>query len=182
MLKLQRAMQLQANRIGRIILLAVAIIAAGLAAILNFQDHTGNEAVTAAKKAIEQAETENKPVFQPTPEEKTLMARAVYSEARSEPFEGKVAIAAVIINRLHDPKFPDDVAGVIFQPDAFTSVYDGQFWLEPDQEAYQAVEEALDGEDPSKGALYYYNPQKSSSAWIFSRPTVIQIGRHVFAG
>ncbi|MGB4617644.1 MAG: cell wall hydrolase [Dethiobacteria bacterium] len=115
------------------------------------------------------------------PEEKELLARAVYGEARGESFQGQVAVAAVILNRVEDPRFPDSIAGVIFQPMAFTAVSDGQFWLEPDQEAYRAVEKALQGEDPTEGALYYYNPATATSYWIFSRPVLTRIGRHLFA-
>lgn len=109
-----------------------------------------------------------------------LMARAVHGEARGEPYEGKVAVAAVILNRVQDPKFPDTVSGVIFQPRAFTAVDDGQIWLEPDQNAFQAVRDAINGWDPSNGALYYFNPATATSAWIWSRPQIKQIGKHIF--
>ncbi|HHX77959.1 MAG TPA: spore cortex-lytic enzyme, partial [Firmicutes bacterium] len=111
-----------------------------------------------------------------------LLARAVYSEARGEPMDGQIAVAAVILNRVEDEEFPDSIPGVIFQPQAFTAITDGQFWYEPDNQAYEAVEKALEGEDPSNGALYYYNPEKSTSAWIYSRPVIKKIGSHLFAG
>lgn len=114
-------------------------------------------------------------------EEITLLARAVYSEARGEPFQGQVAIAAVILNRVEDPNFPDTISAVIYQPWAFTAVHDGQFWLTPNQEAYDAVEAALAGEDPSEGAVFYYNPVTASNRWIRSRPIITTIGKHVFA-
>lgn len=120
--------------------------------------------------------------FEPDEKEMELLARAVYSEARGEPMEGQVAVAAVILNRLEDGQFPNTVAGVIFQPRAFTAVADGQFWYTPNEKSYQAVEEALKGEDPSDGALYYYNPAKATSRWIFGRPVIKRIGRHLFAG
>lgn len=116
-----------------------------------------------------------------TNKEYDLLARAVYSEARGEPFQGQVAIAAVILNRVEHENFPDSINDVIFQPAAFTAVQDGQFWLTPDSEAYKAVEEALTGHDPSGGAIYYYNPVTATSQWIYSREVVTAIGKHVFA-
>ena len=116
-----------------------------------------------------------------TKEELDLLARVVYSEARGESFEGQVAIAAVVINRVLSPLFPNTVSGVIFQPWQFTAVHDGQFWLQPNQLAYQAAEAALDGWDPTGGALFYYNPRTASSSWVFYRKVIVQIGQHVFA-
>lgn len=109
-----------------------------------------------------------------------LLARLVYSEARGEPFVGKVAVAAVAMNRLQSPKFPDTLQGVIFQRYAFTAVSDGQFWLMPNKEAYQAAWEAARGWDPSSGALYYFNPNTATSAWIWTRPQIKKIGNHIF--
>jgi N-acetylmuramoyl-L-alanine amidase len=109
-----------------------------------------------------------------------LMANAVYGEARGEPYIGQVAVAAVILNRIQSPLFPDTVAGVIFQPGAFTAVQDGQIWLTPNQQAKQAVLDALNGWDPTNGALYYFNPDKATSAWIWSRPQIGKIGKHIF--
>ncbi|OGX68654.1 MAG: spore cortex-lytic enzyme [Paenibacillus sp. RIFOXYA1_FULL_44_5] len=113
--------------------------------------------------------------------DRMLLARAVYSEARGEPYAGQVAIAAVIINRLKSPAFPNSISGIIFQPGAFTAVSDGQFWLTPDQEAYKAAQDAVNGWDPSGGAIYYFNPNTATSAWIWSRPQIIRIGNHIFA-
>lgn len=113
--------------------------------------------------------------------EEHLMARAVYSEARGEDYEGQVAVAAVIINRVQDRRWPGDVKGVVFEPWAFTAVHDGQFWLDPDQTAYMAVSDALSGWDPSSGATFYYNPVTATSSWVFTRSTITQIGKHVFA-
>lgn len=109
-----------------------------------------------------------------------LLARTVYGEARGEPYEGQVAVAAVVLNRLDNPAFPNTVAGVIFQPRAFTAVDDGQIWLEPDDGAYRAVHDAINGWDPSNGAMYYFNPVTATSAWIWSRPQIKQIGKHIF--
>ncbi|OWZ84714.1 cell wall hydrolase [Natranaerobius trueperi] len=113
--------------------------------------------------------------------ERQLMAHAVYSEARSEPYEGQVAVASVIINRVRDDRWPNNVEGVIFEPWAFSPVHDGTFWLQPNQTAYDAVDDALNGWDPSQEAVFFYNPVTSTSNWIFSRTTITQIGQHVFA-
>ena len=113
-------------------------------------------------------------------EDITLLARTVYSEARGEPYEGQVAVAAVVLNRLRHSDFPNNVRGVIFQPLAFTAVADGQFWLTPSQTAYNAVNDAVNGWDPSKGALYYWNPVTATSKWIWSRTITHHIGKHVF--
>lgn len=109
-----------------------------------------------------------------------LMANAVYGEARGEPFEGQVAVAAVILNRVRSDKFPDTVSGVIFQPRAFTAVDDGQIWLEPNETARRAVQQALNGWDPTNNCLYYFNPDTATSAWIWTRPQVKRIGKHIF--
>ncbi|MDD4769513.1 MAG: cell wall hydrolase [Eubacteriales bacterium] len=116
-----------------------------------------------------------------TEEEYDLLARAVYSEARGEPFHGQIAIAAVILNRVEHGNFPDTINEVIFQPSAFTAVQDAQFWLTPDSTAYEAVEKALAGNDPSGGAIFYYNPATASNQWIRSRQVITAIGKHVFA-
>ncbi|NPV27645.1 MAG: LysM peptidoglycan-binding domain-containing protein [Firmicutes bacterium] len=111
----------------------------------------------------------------------TLLAKLIYGEARGESYVGQVAVAAVVLNRVESPLFPNTVAGVIFQPGAFTAVSDGQFYLQPDQTAYKAAQDALNGWDPTHGALYYYNPEKTINKWIWSRPVVARIGKHVFA-
>ena len=110
-----------------------------------------------------------------------LLAHMVYGEARGESKEGKVAVAAVILNRTQDPKFPKDVKGVMFEPDAFTAVNDGQFFMKPDKTAYEAVDEALKGVDPTDGATFYWNPKTATSGWVWSRTVVKQIGQHLFA-
>lgn len=109
-----------------------------------------------------------------------LLAKMVYGEARGEIFEGQVAIAAVVLNRVRSPLFPNTVAGVIYEPGAFTAVSDGQFYLQPDQNAYNAAQLALDGWDPTYGALYYFNPATATSPWIWSRPYLMTIGSHRF--
>jgi spore cortex-lytic enzyme len=110
-----------------------------------------------------------------------LLARAVHGEARGEPYIGKVAVAAVILNRVKDPRFPNTIAGVIYQPGAFTAVSDGQINLAPDEESLRAARDAMNGWDPTYGAIYYYNPAKTTNKWIWSRPVHIVIGKHRFA-
>ncbi|MEC0167734.1 spore cortex-lytic enzyme [Paenibacillus graminis] len=109
-----------------------------------------------------------------------IMANAVYGESRGEPFEGQVAVAAVILNRVKSPSFPNTPSGVIFQPGAFTAVADGQIYLEPNEQARKAVQQALNGWDPSGGCIYYFNPKTATSKWIWSRPQVKTIGQHIF--
>lgn len=109
-----------------------------------------------------------------------LMANAVHGEARGEPYIGQVAVAAVILNRLESEKFPQSVSGVIFQPGAFTAVTDGQIWLTPNATSKKAVMDAINGWDPSNGCLYYFNPDTATSKWIWSRPQVKRIGKHIF--
>lgn len=110
-----------------------------------------------------------------------LLAKCVHAEARGEEYIGQVAVAAVILNRVESPDFPNTIAGVIYQPWAFTAVNDGQINLEPNQSAYNAARDAMNGWDPTYGCLYYYNPAVATSKWIFSRQTVVTIGKHVFA-
>lgn len=112
--------------------------------------------------------------------ELTLLAKLVYSEARGEPYVGKVAVAAVAMNRLQSSKFPNSLREVIFQERAFTAVADGQFWLTPDKDAYRAAWEAARGWDPTSKALYYFNPNTATSKWIWSRPQIKKIGNHIF--
>jgi N-acetylmuramoyl-L-alanine amidase len=110
-----------------------------------------------------------------------LMAQAIHGEARGEPYIGQVAVGAVIMNRVNHPSFPNTIAGVIFQPGAFTAVTDGQMFMAPGESAMRAAGDALNGWDPSGGAIYYYNPAKTTNNWIYSRPVVKVIGKHRFA-
>ncbi|MEG1499585.1 MAG: spore cortex-lytic enzyme [Clostridia bacterium] len=110
-----------------------------------------------------------------------LLAKCVHAEARGEPYVGQVAVAAVILNRVKSPLFPNTLSGVIYQPWAFTAVNDGQINLEPNASSLQAAKDALGGWDPTYGCLYYYNPITATSKWIFSREVVVTIGKHVFA-
>lgn len=110
-----------------------------------------------------------------------LLAKCIYAEARGESYTGQVAVGAVILNRVKSSKFPNTIAGVIYQQHAFTAVSDGQINLEPDKTAKNAAQDALNGWDPTYGCIYYYNPAVATSSWIFSRKTVTTIGKHVFA-
>ena len=110
-----------------------------------------------------------------------LLAKVIYAEARGESYTGQVAIGAVVLNRVDDSRFPNTIAGVIYQPWAFTAVNDGQINLEPNQKAYQAADDALNGWDPTYGCVYYYNPETATSKWIWTTKKVTQIGKHIFA-
>lgn len=116
-----------------------------------------------------------------TSTELNLLARCVYSEARGEPYAGQVAVAAVVLNRVRSSSFPNTIAGVIYQKGAFTAVSDGQINLTPNQTAYNAARDALNGWDPTGGCLYYYNPATATSKWIWSLKVEIKIGKHAFA-
>ena len=109
-----------------------------------------------------------------------LLARIISAEARGEVYEGQVAVGAVILNRIEHPSFPDTLSGVIYQPGAFTAITDGQFNEPVAESAYRAARDALNGTDPSGGAIYYYNPDKTSNQWIRSRPVIKRIGKHLF--
>ncbi len=111
-----------------------------------------------------------------------LLIRIINAEARGEPFEGQVAVGEVVLNRVASPAFPDTIEGVIFQEGAFTAVKDGQFQVPvTDPEIRKAALEALNGSAPTKGAVYYYNPVKTTNKWIYTRPVLTRIGEHVFA-
>jgi len=110
-----------------------------------------------------------------------LLARAISGEARGEPYEGQVAVGAVILNRVNHSSFPNTIAGVVYQPGAFDSVDDGQINMEPTTTAVKAARDALNGWDPSGGAIYFFNPVTSTSKWIWSRPIIKTIGKHHFA-
>ena len=109
-----------------------------------------------------------------------LLARIISAEARGEPYVGQVAVGACVLNRVEHPSFPDTVAGVIYQPGAFTAINDGQIHQPIADSAYRAARDALNGWDPSGGAIYYYNPDKTSNRWIRSRPVITRIGNHLF--
>jgi len=147
---------------------------------------TGNERA-AAKKPAAAARDDARPAPQVSRggtvnrDDVYLLAHVIEGEAANEPFIGKVAVGAVIMNRTKSPKFPHTIAGVIYQPDAFEAVSNGQFNRPLDAEAVRAARDAINGEDPTGGALYYWNPDRAISPWIWSRPIITQIGHHVFA-
>lgn len=109
-----------------------------------------------------------------------LLARIINGEARGEVYEGQVAVGAVVLNRVKHSSFPNTIAGVVYQKGAFTAVDDGQINKTVEQSCYKAAQDALNGWDPSGGAIYYYNPSTATSSWIWSRPVVKTIGKHVF--
>ncbi len=109
-----------------------------------------------------------------------LLAMIINGEARGESYTGQVAVGAVVLNRVRHSSFPNTIAGVIYQPGAFTAVDDGQIHASIQSSCYTAARDALNGWDPSGGAIYYYNPATATSSWIWSRPVITQIGKHVF--
>ncbi|OKZ56766.1 MAG: spore cortex-lytic enzyme [Clostridium sp. 26_21] len=109
-----------------------------------------------------------------------LLARVVYGEARGEPYTGQVAVAAVVLNRVKSSKFPNTISGVVYQSGAFDAVSDGQINMTPDETAKKAAQDALNGWDPSYGAIYYFNPNTATNKWIWSRPMTVTIGKHRF--
>ena len=109
-----------------------------------------------------------------------LLARLIHAEARGEPYEGQVAVGAVVLNRIKNSNFPNTMAGVIYQPGAFSVVNDGQINLSPNDTSKKAAQDAMNGWDPSYGCIYYFNPNTATSSWIWTRTLVVQIGRHRF--
>ncbi len=111
----------------------------------------------------------------------TLLARLISAEAKGEPYRGQVAVAAVVLNRVKSSSFPNSIPDVIYEPGAFSPVANGEIWKEPVSSAITAAHEALSGTDPAYGALFFFNPAKTSNKYIWSRPQIIQIGKHIFA-
>lgn len=109
-----------------------------------------------------------------------LLARLISAEARGEPYNGQVAVGAVVLNRVQHPSFPNSISGVIYQNGAFSCLNDGQFYQPIADSAYQAARDAMNGMDPSGGAIYYFNPSTATSSWIWSRPLIKVIGKHRF--
>jgi len=114
-------------------------------------------------------------------EDVELLSRVIYGEARGEDFEGQVAVGAVVLNRLKDPRFPKTIRAIIYQSGAFTAVDDQQICLNPDDQACKAAEAALSGVDPTNGAIFYFNPRIATDRWIKSRPVIKRIGNHTFS-
>lgn len=115
-----------------------------------------------------------------TANEIQLLARIISAESRAEPYMGQVAVGAVVLNRIKHPSFPNTLSGVIYQPGAFSCLNDGQFEVSVAESAKRAANDAINGMDPSGGAIYYYNPAKTSNKWMKSRPVVAVIGDHKF--
>ena len=111
---------------------------------------------------------------------RALLARLISAEARGEPYVGQVAVGAVVLNRVKHPSFPNTIPGVIYQSGAFSCIADGQFNQPVAESAYRAADDALNGWDPTGGAIYYFNPNTATSAWIWSRPLILTIGKHMF--
>ncbi len=111
---------------------------------------------------------------------RALLARLISAEARGEPYVGQVAVGAVVLNRVEHPSFPNTIAGVVYQSGAFSCIADGQFDQPVAASAYRAADDALNGWDPTGGAIYYFNPATATSAWIWSRPLIVTIGKHRF--
>ena len=156
-----------------------------IAAVKAFQRKYGLTAdgvvgpVTAAKMGITLKNSTSSSNYNSN--DRYLLAKVIYAEARGESYTGQVAIGAVVLNRVKDSRFPNTVSGVIYQPWAFTAVNDGQIKLEPNLKAYQAADDALNGWDPTYGSVYYYNPKTATSSWIRTTKYVTTIGNHVFA-
>ncbi len=109
-----------------------------------------------------------------------LLSRVIYGESRGEPYTGQVAVGAVVMNRVRSSSFPNTISGVVYQSGAFDAVRDGQINLTPDSTARKAAQDALNGWDPSYGAIYYFNPSTATNKWIWSRPMTVTIGKHRF--
>lgn len=155
-----------------------------LSAVKKFQRKNGLTADGIAGKAT----LEKMGIFSSSPKSSgsvsssslNLISRFVYAESRGEPYKGQVAVAAVILNRVKDSRFPNTVSGVVYQSGAFTCVSDGQINLSPNDTARKAAQDAMNGWDPTYGAIYYFNPNTATSKWIWSRPMTVTIGKHRF--
>lgn len=156
------------------------------AAVKNFQQQNGlnSDGIAGPQtlKALEVGSTGNGSGGEATNNngDEALLARMISAESRGEPYEGQVAVGAVILNRVEHPSFPDSISGVMYQPGAFTAIVDGQFNEPISDSAYRAAKDALNGQDPTGGAIYYYNPKKTSNKWMRSRPVITTIGDHLF--
>ncbi len=154
-------------------------------AVVWFQEKNGLKAdgavgpSTAAALGITLTGTVSASTYQES--EVRILARLVSGEARGEPYVGQVAVAAVVLNRVKSPAFPNTISGVIFQTGAFDAVWDGQFDMEPTENSVRAARDALNGWDPTGGCLYYYNPSTATSSWIWTRQVQLTIGKHAFA-
>lgn len=156
-------------------------------AVIWFQKKNGLKAdgavgpATAAALGIRLTESGKASAASASESEIQVLARLVHGEARGEPYVGKVAVAAVVLNRVKSAAFPNTVSGVVYQAGAFDCVADGQINLTPDSDSIRAARDAMNGWDPTAGCLYYYNPATATNAWIWSREVRLSIGDHVFA-
>ena len=154
-------------------------------AVVWFQEKNGLKAdgavgpSTAAALGITLTGTVSASTYQES--EVRILARLVSGEARGEPYVGQVAVAAVVLNQVKSPAFPNTISGVIFQTGAFDAVWDGQFDMEPTENSVRAARDALNGWDPTGGCLYYYNPSTATNSWIWTRQVQLTIGKHAFA-
>lgn len=153
-------------------------------AVINFQKDNGlsPDGIAGEKtlKALGVSGTEGNSYGGYSSSDYDLLARIISAEARGEDYLGQVAVGAVILNRIEHPSFPDTLSGVIYQKGAFSCLNDGQFYEPVADSAYSAARDAINGLDPSGGAIYYYNPSTATSKWIFSRPVITTIGNHRF--
>lgn len=146
----------------------------GIAALLLIVSHLGRSQDRNAAKKDELDDFKG--------DDRDLLAKIIYAEARGEPFNGQVAVGSVVLNRVESSDFPDSIKKVIYQDGQFSSLLDGQFYLTPNETSYRAADRALDGEDPSQGALYFYNPRTAKTLWwLTTRKKTTEIGDHVFA-
>ena len=150
---------------------------------ISFAENEGpvNERNNIVNNQEEKNENKSKEVISITNDELYLLSKLVSSEARGESYEGQVAVAAVVINRVLDPRFPDDIKEVIYQRNAFSVVNNGEIYKEPTDSAYKAAREALYGSDPTRGAIYFWNPDIATCNWIKTLDPYKKIGNHVFA-
>ena len=153
----------------------------GIAGIETYKALGMNESVKVLENEKKGNSSSNTSSSNYTSSDLYLLAKCIYAESRGESYTGQVAVGAVILNRVASSNFPNTIAGVIYQKNAFTAVSDGQINLEPDKTAMNAASDAMNGWDPTYGCIYYYNPAVATSSWIFGRPTVTTIGKHVFA-
>lgn len=149
---------------------------------ITFLDDIANKAATIKLEEEQTTFTFNNQTIFISEYDKNLMAQIVYLESRGEPYEGKVAVASVILNRVLNPKFPNSVYEVVFQPNAFSCILNGQINASPTIDCYQAVYDALNGIDPTNKALFFYNPTIATCSWMknSTKSDIIQIGQHVF--
>jgi N-acetylmuramoyl-L-alanine amidase len=144
-------------------------------------DEKMNAGLSAAAEEEKAAPAFSRGVGAATSKDTLVLAKLINGEARGESYVGQVAVGAVVINRTKNPNFPNTVYGVVFEPGAFDAVKDGQYYQEPTDSALRAAKDAIGGWDPSSGAIYYWNPVTATSKWIWSRPIITRIGKHVFA-